>query len=410
MKKENGKTHPPGISGELEHLHSAAQQSLRDILEWWERHMTDRQNGGYYGRIDGHGRLHPEADKGVILNARILWTFSAAARYNGTAQYHENAERAFRYFSQYFHDEQEGGVYWMLDYQGKPVQTKKQVYAQAFAIYALSEYYLLTRDPAALERAQEIFWLLEQYSLDRERGGYFEAFSRDWQPLSDLRLSEKDANEAKTMNTHLHVLEAYTALFRATRQAEVGAALKGLIWLFLEKFVDPDTAHLRLFFDEHWALKSDHISFGHDIEAAWLLCDAADALGDASLSKRTGELALRIAAATLREGIDPADGGLWNEAAPPAVIDRNKDWWPQAEAVVGFLYAWKLSGNDVFAAAAIRSWQFIETYLVDRAQGEWFWALRADGQPDRGNDKAGPWKCPYHNGRACMMVGQLLAP
>lgn len=395
---------PAATREALQRLESAASVELRNILGWWAHRMPDPEGGGFYGRIDGDGRLHAQADKGVILNARILWTFSAAALRPGLAEYQELAERAYLYLLRHFRDEQEGGFYWMLDWQGRPVQPKKQIYAQAFAIYALAEYYRLSGNREALERANETFRLIEQNSRDKARGGYFEAFSRDWSPLADQRLSDKDANEAKTMNTHLHVLEAYTTLFRASLNREVREALDTLTRLFLEKFVDPATSHLRLFFDENWVSKSGLISFGHDIETAWLLCDAAEALGDPELLKDTRRVAVQIADRTLISGVDPADGGLWNEAGLQGLSDRNKDWWPQAEAVIGFLNALNISGEQRFADAAVRSWAFIDRHLLDRKNGEWFWALKTDGTPDRTNDKAGPWKCPYHNARACLKI------
>ena len=257
----------PGISDmtALQQLAASARQELFSILDWWSEKMPDHEQGGFYGRIDGTGVLHPTADKSVILNTRILWTFSAAARQTGIAAYGSVAERAFHYLLDHFWDPQFGGVYWMLDYRGQPVQDKKQVYAQAFAVYAFSEYYRLTQDQAALDKAQALFDLMERHSLDKMRGGYYEAFSRDWQLIADLRLSDKDANEAKTMNTHLHVLEAYANLYRAAPSRPVEAALKAMILIFLDKFIDPQKAHLRLFFDENWNLKSDEISFGHDM-------------------------------------------------------------------------------------------------------------------------------------------------
>lgn len=391
----------------IQQLAVRARLELENILGWWISNMPDQQNGGFYGRIDGNGKLHPEADKGVILNTRILWTFSTAARQMESDEYRAVAERAYEYLVRYFLDEKEGGVYWMLDFRGNPVEQKKQVYAQAFAVYALAEFYLLTRSQEALEQAEEIFRCIEQHSRDQEKGGYLEAFGRDWSPLEDLRLSKKDANEAKTMNTHLHILEAYTTLLYARPDEAVRKALKSLILLFLEKFIDHKSGHLRLFFDEDWNLKSDKISFGHDIETAWLLSIAAEATGDEELISKTRETAVLIADRTLAEGFDPSNGGLWNEANSIGLTDRDKEWWPQVEAVVGFLNAWKISGEPRFVEVAARSWHFIERYLLDPEKGEWFWGLKADGSPDRHHDKAGPWKCPYHNGRGCMQIISL---
>lgn len=390
-------------------LRTAAANELDNILRWWAGNTVDHDNGGFYGRIDGRGVLHPQADKGVILNARILWTFSAAARLKGDPALHHLADRAFDYLQRHFVDAEYGGVYWMLDYKGQPVDTRKQVYAQAFALYAFAEYYRLSGAAEALRHALDLFDWIETRSRDRERQGYFEAFARDGGPLADQRLSDKDANEAKTMNTHLHVLEAYTTLYRASPAESIREALETLTGLFLDRFLDPQTAHLRLFFDENWSLKSDKISFGHDIETAWLLRDAALATGDAGLIGRSEAAALHIADRTEAAGFDPADGGLWNEADAHGLSDRAKEWWPQIEAAVGFLDAFDISGAPRYLDRALRCWHFIDRHLLDRDRGEWYWGLRADGQPDLDRDKAGPWKCPYHNGRGCMELMRRLA-
>ncbi len=389
-------------------LAAGFQTELHQILTWWIRRMTDLENGGFYGRIDGAGKLHPRAEKGVILNTRILWAFSAAAlsppltSSHALTLYSPTANRAFQYLKSHFWDGLEGGVYWSVDYQGAPLQTKKQVYAQAFAIYALSGYYLLTRDPESLKLAMEIYWLLERHTLDKNANGYFEAYSRDWKLLEDLRLSDKDANEAKTQNTHLHLLEAYTTLLHASGAEPVRGSLKNLIRLFLDRFIDPYTGHIHLFFDENWGLKSDTISFGHDIEASWLLWAAAEAVGDPKLSEEVRKISVQIADTTLREAVDP-DGAVINEAFPGNQrLDKDRIWWVQAEAVVGFWNAFQLSGEPRYRKAALDCWAFIRKEVKDKAGGEWFWKVSPEGIPSLEEDKAGFWKCPYHNGRMCL--------
>jgi len=394
---------PPDANAFDRELHAEA----RRILRFWQAHMVDREREGFYGRIDGEGRLHPEADKGVVLNTRILWTFAAAHRHFGDTAFRHLAVRACDYLRQHFADNKHGGVYWMLDCNGKVKESKKQIYAQAFTIYALAEYHRAVPEEAAREWAVELFHVIEKYSHDEAQGGYLEAFSRDWELLEDLRLSDKDANEAKTMNTHLHVLEAYTNLYRIWPDKLLRQRLEELIQLFLDTILDFESAHLRLFFDEGWQLRSQKISFGHDIEAAWLLTEAAAVLEVPDLLTRVQQAAVRIADATLEEGVDP-DGGLLNEAGPDGLTDTNKDWWPQAEAMVGFYNAYRVSGERHFYEAAHRSWTFIKTNLIDRENGEWYWAVTRDGRPTLGEDKAGPWKAPYHNTRACLeMLSRL---
>ena len=381
-------------------LLSEFQSELQDILRWWIKRMTDPINGGFYGRIDGHGQLYTQANKGIILNTRILWTFAAAARQTDNPTYEQTATRAFQYLTSHFWDKEQGGVYWMLDYKGKVVANKKQIYAQAFAIYAFSEYYQLTGNQEALYLANAIFNLIEQHSHDNQKGGYFEAFSRDWQLLEDLRLSDKDANEAKTMNTHLHILEAYTNLYRVEKSSTVQKALKRLIVLFLEKFIHPN-GHLNLFFDENWNLKSGDISYGHDIECSWLLVEAAEVLADKTLLKKVEKVAILMAEAVVKNGLDK-DGSVFNECAANGHLDTDKHWWPQAEAVVGFWNLWQLTGAEKYQKAALRCWDFIKKYLKDSENGEWYWRIDNNRNPIGEEDKAGAWKAPYHNGRMCL--------
>ncbi|MEM6803213.1 MAG: AGE family epimerase/isomerase [Bacteroidota bacterium] len=385
---------------------SEFQSELAEILNWWGTYMPDINGNGFIGKIDNEHKVFPDSDRGVILNTRILWTFAAAARQVPKPVYKELADRAFHYLNKYFIDPEQGGVFWMLDASGKCIQDKKQVYAQAFAIYAYTEYYLLCKEPLALDRSLELFRLIEKHSKDRKMGGYFEAFDRAWKPLEDLRLSEKDANEAKTMNTHLHVLEAYTNLYRIYKGQELAQALTDLILCFLEKFIDPKTGHLHLFFDENWKLKSHEISFGHDIECSWLLYEAAEVLNDKVILREVEQMVLKMAESSLHFGLDH-DGSVFNEKSRDH-IDKEKHWWPQAEAVIGFWNAWQLSSNKSYQIAAKNTWTYIKNHLKDPVHGEWFWGRDEQGEILK-EDKAGPWKAPYHNGRMCLEMMRRIA-
>jgi mannobiose 2-epimerase len=388
----------------LRQLQSEATDELIDhILPYWMQHTVDDEKDGFVGQILHDNRVISDADKGAVLNTRLLWTFAAAYRIVGNEAYRIHAERACHYLNAHFWDTPHGGLFWMLDAQGRPVDTKKQIYAQAFAIYAYSEYYRMSEDSHSLERAIALFWLIEHHSFDPADGGYFEAYGQDWKLLEDLRLSDKDANEKKTMNTHLHVLEAYTNLYRVWPDAVLKQQLEGLIELFLTTILDPQTNHLHLFFDEHWTRKSNIVSFGHDIEASWLLTEAAHVVGaPRALSERVQRAAVRIAEVTLTSGLDP-DGGMLNEQVG-SHIDGDKYWWPQAEAVVGFLNAYQLTQQQTFLDAAWASWDFIKASLVDRVQGEWFDRVSRDRVPYALDDKVGPWKGPYHNSRMCLEI------
>lgn len=383
-------------------LREGARHELTEhILPFWIQHAQDEQRGGFIGQITHDGERVPDAPKGSVLNARILWTFAAAYRALGKPEYLATAQRAFTYLLERFWDEKTEGIFWMLDAEGKPLDTKKQIYAQAFALYGLAEYYRITGEQESLDRAIRLYELIETHSYDPVKGGYFEAYDRDWQLLEDLRLSDKDANEKKTMNTHLHVLEAYTILYECWPDTGLRQKLIDLTQVFLDHIIDPETYHFRLFLDENWQTKSTHWSFGHDIEGSWLLCKAAEAVGDLDLLQDVRAAAIQLAYTALKEGLD-TDGGMFNEGDPSGLTDTEKHWWPQAEACVGFLNAYALSGNEIFLAATARSWQYIEAHMIDRRWGEWYFRVSATNQPDTSEDLVGPWKCPYHNGRTCL--------
>ncbi|MCC5931065.1 MAG: AGE family epimerase/isomerase [Cyclobacteriaceae bacterium] len=390
-------------------LRETQDELLNQILPWWMNHMVDIRRGGFFGRIDGNNKLHKDAPKSVILNTRILWTFSAAGRIFSNSAYLEMASRACQYVKEFFVDSVYGGVYWMLDSQGSPMETKKQIYAQAFAIYALAEYHRLNNEEGAKSLAVELFHCIEKYSYDHVNKGYLEALARDWSTLSDVRLSDKDANEAKSMNTHLHVLEAYTNLYRIWPDALLKDRLEELIEVFLVKIIDQQSLHFKLFFSETWENRSTAISYGHDIEGSWLLTEAAHVLQNPAIEKRTRDIALQMAKITASEGLD-IDGGLWNELHTGSVRPENeKHWWPQAEAVVGFVNAWQMGNDPTFLHQANSVWGFIKQYVRDHENGEWFFRLDAENQPVREEDKAGPWKCPYHNGRMCIEIFERLS-
>jgi cellobiose epimerase len=380
---------------------------LTDILPFWLRYAIDEENGGFRGQISNDLTIDPHADKGLILNARILWTFSKAYGVYRSPVYLAAARRAYDYLTRCFWDEQFGGVYWMLDYRGKPHDTKKRIYGQAFTVYALAEYFHATGDAGALDKALRMVRSIESSSHDGEHGGYFETYERDWTLAQDQRLSEVDMDEKKSMNTHLHMMEAYATLLRFHEDESVRRRLRELIEIFLGHIIDPATNHFIMFFDEAWQPRSNKISYGHDIEGSWLLCEAAKALGDAALHERVREVSLRMAQAVREQAID-ADGGLLYEGDPSGIIDDTKQWWPQAEAVTGFLNAYQLSGQRHFLEAAQKSWEFIEKYIVDHENGEWFWLVSRTGAPSAEHYKADPWKCPYHNSRACFEAMQRL--
>ena len=383
-------------------LKQQLKKELTDnILPFWSEKMIDNVNGGFYGQIKGDGQLVPEADKGGILNARILWSFSAAYLQEKNPLYLEMANRAKHFILKHFFDREFGGTYWTISFDGKPVDTKKQIYSQAFFIYAFTEHYRASEDESSLRTAVGLFRLIEEHSFDCEMNGYFEAYSRDWQLLEDLRLSEKDENEKKTMNTHLHILEAYTNLYRVWKDETLRQQLGNLILIFTEKIVNQKTKHLNLFFDENWNTKSTIVSYGHDIEASWLIDEAARVLGDKELLAEVQKVCIKIAESAC-EGLQP-DGSLVYELDKEH-LDTDRHWWVNAESVVGFLNAFELTGNQEWLEKSLNCWKYIQENLIDTEKGEWFWSISDDGTVNCNGDKAGFWKCPYHNSRMCLEI------
>lgn len=374
-----------------------------NILPFWMNRMRDEVNGGFYGRITGQEELKPEAEKGAILNARILWTFSSAYRLLKKPEYLEMATRAKRVIIDSFYDKEFGGIYWSLDYKGAPLDTKKQIYALGFAIYGLSEYARATGDEEALDYAIRLFRSIEEHSFDSVKNGYCEAMTREWGEIADMRLSAKDENERKTMNTHLHILEPYTNLFRVWKDAQLEKRLRNLIHLFSDKILNVKTGHLELFFNDDWVSKYRIVSYGHDIEASWLLHEAALVLADKEVLKKVEPLVEYIAAAA-DEGLNPDGGMIYESFTDKRKNDTDLHWWVQAENVVGHINLYQHFDDGVALQKALRCWEFIKKHLIDDEHGEWHWSVCADGTVNTDDDKAGFWKCPYHNGRMCMEI------
>ena len=388
------------LSEILIHLRNDFSEELTSLLEFWATKCVDESYGGFIGKMDHDGQIDPMASKGCILNARILWTFSAAYRTTGKDAYRLLAIRAYDYLKEYFWDPENGGLYWDLDYTGAPLNRKKQAYAQGFGLYAFSEFYRATGTKESLSYAKELFFILEGKFWDSKFGGYVEALTDDWKLMEDVRLSQRDLNTPKSMNTHLHILEPYTNLYSVWPDEELKTAIASLLQIFCQKMYNSNTKHLKLFFSLDWKSQFEEVSFGHDIEAAWLMNEASKAINAGVVEERVHSVTRLLVETTKTEGLDK-DGSLFYERHG-AVLDKHKHWWPQAEAMVGFMDAYELDGNKSYVQQVELLWTFIENVMKDKKNGEWFWRVDEHNQPITSEDKVGFWKCPYHNSRALM--------
>ncbi|MFD0762859.1 AGE family epimerase/isomerase [Lutibacter aestuarii] len=376
------------------------QKELHKLLNFWSTEVIDEKYGGFLGKINHFGQKFPKSSKGIILNTRILWTFSAAYRTSKIERYKAIADISYQYLNKHFLDTKNGGVFWEVDYRGEPINKRKQAYAQSFAIYAYAEYYRVTKNKESLYNAKSLYKVLEVKFWDVQHSGYVEAFAENWNQIEDMRLSEKDLNAPKSMNTHLHILEAYSNLYRVWPNKTLKKSIADLLGIFKEKIIDENSGHFNLFFDMDWKIRSEAISFGHNIEGAWLLHEAAIVINDKQCIEKNKKIALKLVDITLNEGFD-TDGSLFNEYENNK-LDKEKHWWSQAEAMVGLMDAYEIDPKPTYLRSIFKLWNFIQDYLIDSVNGEWFWRIDGTGKIIETDDKVGFWKCPYHNSRALM--------
>ena len=375
---------------------------LSDIIPFWQR-LRDEEYGGFYGYMGYDLAIDKKAVKGCILNSRILWFFSNAYLLLKDEQLLKDAGHAFEFLKDHCLDEENGGIYWSLTYAGKPEDTTKHTYNQAFAIYALSSYYDASKDEQALKIAQELYRIIETKCKDEY--GYLEAFNIRFEPAENDKLSENGVMAEKTMNTLLHVFEAYTELYRVTHDEKVADNIRYMLDLVADKVYNSKIGRQEVFFDRTWNTLIDLYSYGHDIEAAWLIDRGLEVMGDDTYTAKLSPITKTITENIYKRAY--IDHSLVNEAEN-GVVDTTRIWWVQAEAVVGFLNGYQKSPeHKEYLEAAEDIWGYIRDYLVDKRCSEWYWALDENRKPLE-KPIVEPWKCPYHNGRMCFEVVKRL--
>lgn len=377
--------------------HEVRKELTDRIIPFWKQ-LRDDEHGGYYGYMDFNLNVDKHYEKGCILNSRILWFFSNAYMTLKDKTLLSEADHAYRFMRDCCEDKEFGGVFWSVSYDGKPLDTTKHIYNQAFAIYALSSYYAASNDGGALEFAMDLFDKIETIGTDSY--GYLESFNRKWELEDNDKLSENGLLADKTMNTLLHVLEAYTELYRVNKDEKVKAALVKILDAFKNQVYNEKTNRLEVFFDEKMNTISDLYSYGHDIEASWLLDRACTVLSDEKITAETHEYTNALAAEVYKEALD---NGAMNNECFKGVVDTTRVWWVQAEAMVGFYNCYEKTKEVKYKDITEKLWEYIKKYIIDKRPGsEWFWDLDKDGNPVSKKPIVEPWKCPYHNGRMCM--------
>lgn len=392
-----------------------------NILSYWMKYGVEKDGQGFYGAVDLNNEPVLSANKTSVLNARILWTFAAAAKKYPGKGYEEIAHKAYRVVTEDFADKEHGGFYMELNADNEVANDIKHTYAQAFVIYSLSKYYEFNPATEVMDKVQDFFYFLDKKTKDAEHIGYLESFTRNWEIYEENRMA--DNNEPKSMNTHLHMLEAYAAVYKIWKDELVKQRLTELLDIFINNIIRED-GHLGIFFTEDFTETDSSkaiCSFGHDIEASWLLWEAAEILGDESIQTKIKPLLLKMADAVLREGVDK-DGGLFLESTRyGSHVRTNKHWWLQAENLVGFMNAFELTGDPLYWETVKLAWDFIDKHVIDHEGGEWFTKVNRHGKPYliepeddpspyyRNDWKIDPWKCPYHNGRAMIELSNRIS-
>lgn len=387
-------------ANDLNGMKAEIQAELKNhIIPFWEK-LKDNDFGGFYGLLDYNLNLDKKAPKGCILNSRILWFFSNAYKLLEDKELALCANHAWNFLNNYCMDKENGGIFWSLNYDGSVLDSTKHTYNQAFALYALSSFYEITKNKDVIKTAESLFNTIEEKCCDAK--GYLEAFTKDFKPESNEKLSENGVLASRTMNTTLHVLEAYTEYYRVTKNAKAKERLIYILNLVADKIWNADNRRQKVFMDDDYNSIIDLYSYGHDIESSWLIDRALEVLNVEELTQKLTPITKAMAEHTFE--VAYKNHSMMNECEK-GVDNEKRVWWIQAETVVGFMNEFQKSGDEKFLRASLDVWEYIKKFIIDKREGsEWFWTVDKDGNPDKSLEIVEPWKCPYHNGRMCFEI------
>jgi len=386
---------------DLAEMRAQLRQESHSILSFWTKYMLDNDNGGIYGLMDAEHVIHRESEKSLVLHMRCLWAFSHAARTSGNRQYGEIASQLFEYVGKHFHDAEYGGWIWTVDYRGKSIDTRKHVYGQFLAIYALTEYFRWTKDEVALQLAMTTHRQIESLCRDATGKGYINTFETDWSPCSDFRMVKGEDNAPIHVGVLIHSIEALTELYHESGDELVRSRLFELSMLFHNELINPGTGHLLIYLDEDWQSVSDEVRVGHEVEYAWLALEAAEALGNAELTESCKKVSVSLT--DLARTTADKNSALFFDKKIGRKTVRIWRWWDQAEMMLALWYAYKYTGKDTYLQELGRLWRFVATKIHDKQYGDWHFNVRSRRRGYKGY-AAGPWKTPYHAYRATSFI------
>ena len=366
-----------------------------DLIPFWNN-LYDSEYGGFYGSADSDNNINKTSPKSAVLQTRILWFYSSCYKALKDKNLFEYASRQFDFIIKYMIDENDGGIFWDVEYDGKVKDRQKHTYALAFALYSISAYYSVSKNKSAFDAAQRLFNLIERDYKDEY--GYTEVFSLD----------KSVKGSARTMNTLLHIIEAYTEYHAAVNTAESRKALEYSLDLVRTKAYNDDLCRIECNFDEFMNPVGDVLSYGHDIEASWIVYRACEILGNDEILSDLSPKLDKLTQNVISKGfVDNGRNGIYYECKNN-IDNTYRSWWVMSEAIVALVHRYNLYKDKQSIYLAENVWDYVKKYFIS-PHGEWHTQVDEKGEAIKSRSGlCGAWKCPYHNGRMCLELMEML--